>query len=432
MGLRAARRLVEESRKGSLDDPHREAASWAKPEVDAVRGHPLRLDDAGSRGGRASRASSPRSSVPPHACAVSSCTDRAAPGAARGGRRRRATRSSPSATRTSPRRTPSATAGRVPVFVDIDPDTYNMDPEKLEPAITAAHSGHPGVHQMGMPCDLEAILDGRRTTRPAGRRGRRLCDRQRDPGGRWWEQIGKPHGDIACFSFHPRKVITTGDGGMLTTSRPGVGSPFPPLATAQHERAGHRASRRQRGRSSSRIRMLGFNYRMTDIQAAVGPSPAAAPSRDHRSAPGARPSATGICSPTCPVSGCRRARLGAHQLAELLRQAARGSTAEGRDAGTARRGHRHPPGRHVRASGTSLPIRSWSCRRRGPASVATSCEELRHSEAGPGPLHPTAALSPDVHDDQDRRDRDSVKSSRSRAYVMRRARGSPDPVRTLG
>ncbi len=35
-----------------------------------------------------------------------------------------------------------------------------------------------------------------------------------------WEKIGKPHGDIACFSFHPRKVITTGDGGMLTTANP--------------------------------------------------------------------------------------------------------------------------------------------------------------------------------------------------------------------
>jgi dTDP-4-amino-4,6-dideoxygalactose transaminase len=88
-------------------------------------------------------------------------------------------------------------------------------------------------------------------------------------GGRHWERIGKPHGDIACFSFHPRKVITTGDGGMLVTN------------SRMHDK--RLRLLRQHGMSiSDAARHLsdkvlfekyvetGYNYRMTDIQAAVG------------------------------------------------------------------------------------------------------------------------------------------------------------------
>ena len=60
-----------------------------------------------------------------------------------------------------------------------------------------------------------------------------------------WEKIGKPHGDIACFSFHPRKVITTGDGGMITTAESRVRSQVPPVAAALDERARHGAARRR-------------------------------------------------------------------------------------------------------------------------------------------------------------------------------------------
>src|SRR5262249_39028072 len=84
-----------------------------------------------------------------------------------------------------------------------------------------------------------------------------------------WELVGKPRGSTACFSFHPRKVITTGEGGMLTTSDP------------DHDR--NLRLWRQHGmdvpdtvrHSSPRVifesyRFVGFNYRMTDVQAAVG------------------------------------------------------------------------------------------------------------------------------------------------------------------
>jgi dTDP-4-amino-4,6-dideoxygalactose transaminase len=84
-----------------------------------------------------------------------------------------------------------------------------------------------------------------------------------------WARVGRPHGDIACFSFHPRKVMSTGDGGMATTSDPNVAQRLRLLR--QH---GMTINDRER-HTSDRVRfeehsVIGFNYRMTDIQAAVG------------------------------------------------------------------------------------------------------------------------------------------------------------------
>jgi hypothetical protein len=83
------------------------------------------------------------------------------------------------------------------------------------------------------------------------------------------EYIGRPHADIAAFSFHPRKVISTGDGGMLTTNNPQYDAQFRLLRQ-------HGMSVNDRVRHSAREvvfeehAVLGYNYRMTDIQAAVG------------------------------------------------------------------------------------------------------------------------------------------------------------------
>jgi dTDP-4-amino-4,6-dideoxygalactose transaminase len=84
-----------------------------------------------------------------------------------------------------------------------------------------------------------------------------------------WEPIGKPHGRIACFSFHPRKVITTGEGGMLTTSKLELDRKF--RLYRQH---GMSVPDTVRHGSQQVIfedyLVVGFNYRMTDVQAAVG------------------------------------------------------------------------------------------------------------------------------------------------------------------
>jgi dTDP-4-amino-4,6-dideoxygalactose transaminase len=88
-------------------------------------------------------------------------------------------------------------------------------------------------------------------------------------GGTMWEKIGRPHGDIACFSFHPRKVLTTGDGGMITTNDAEVDAKCRLLR--QH---GMSVPDMVKHKSQKVIFenyvTTGFNYRMTDIQAAVG------------------------------------------------------------------------------------------------------------------------------------------------------------------
>jgi len=109
--------------------------------------------------------------------------------------------------------------GARPVFVDVAADSFNIDPDALAAAITPCTRAILCVHQMGLPCALEPILAIARTHRlpliedAACATGSEI---RRDGA---WQKIGRPHGDVACFSFHPRKVITTGDGGMLTTSR---------------------------------------------------------------------------------------------------------------------------------------------------------------------------------------------------------------------
>ena len=159
--------------------------------------------------------------------------------------------------------------GAVPVFVDIQPGTYNIDPELIERVITERTRAILCVHQMGMPCDLKKTIE------VARRRSLIVVEDAACAAGSeilWdgsWEKIGKPHGDVACFSFHPRKAITTGDGGMITTEN--------------SEWDAHLRLLRQHGMSvpdTSRhaakevifesYPIVGYNYRMTDIQAAVG------------------------------------------------------------------------------------------------------------------------------------------------------------------
>ncbi len=159
--------------------------------------------------------------------------------------------------------------GATPVFVDVDRATKNIDPSLVEAAISERTAAILCVHQVGLPCDLAAL------TEIAGRHGLPLIEDAACAIGseiEWngeWQRIGRPHGDVACFSFHPRKVMSTGDGGMLTTSDPALDARFKLLR--QH---GMSVNDRARHTSSSIIfeehSVIGFNYRMTDIQAAVG------------------------------------------------------------------------------------------------------------------------------------------------------------------
>jgi dTDP-4-amino-4,6-dideoxygalactose transaminase len=159
--------------------------------------------------------------------------------------------------------------GAEPVFVDVQAGTYNMDPVLVEAAITPRTRAILVVHQMGMPCDLAAL------SAIARRRGLPLIEDAACAIGSeisWegrWERIGRPHGDVACFSFHPRKLVTTGDGGMLTTAHAQWDRRF--RLWRQHSMNVPDTVRHQSGEVIfEEYTELGFNYRMTDLQGAVG------------------------------------------------------------------------------------------------------------------------------------------------------------------
>jgi len=159
--------------------------------------------------------------------------------------------------------------GATPVFVDIEETGFNIDPELIETAITPKTRAIICVHQIGMPCNLEAIIA------VASAHGLPVIEDAACGIGseiNWkgnWERIGRPQGDIACFSFHPRKIMNTGDGGMITTANPEWDAKFRLLR--QH---GMSVPDTVRHGSAQVIfesyPTVGYNYRMTDIQAAIG------------------------------------------------------------------------------------------------------------------------------------------------------------------
>ncbi|MEO5378867.1 MAG: DegT/DnrJ/EryC1/StrS family aminotransferase [Magnetococcus sp. DMHC-6] len=159
--------------------------------------------------------------------------------------------------------------GAVPVFVDVDPGTGCMDPAKLEAALSPKTRAILCVHQMGMPCDLRSIMAfAQRHGLPVVEDGACAIGSAINIQGHW-QKIGQPHGKIACFSFHPRKILTTGDGGMLTTADSELAQRLRCLrqhAMSIPDTVRHHA---QQVLFES-YDEIGFNYRMTDLQAALG------------------------------------------------------------------------------------------------------------------------------------------------------------------
>ena len=143
--------------------------------------------------------------------------------------------------------------GATPVFADIDPKTYNMDPASVAALVSEKTKAILAVHQIGMPCELPALLaiaeahDIPLIEDAACAIGSRIED----------EMIGRPHGVMACFSFHPRKVLTTGDGGMIIINDPELADRLKLL-------------RNHSIQSPACFSEIGYNYRLTDIQAAIG------------------------------------------------------------------------------------------------------------------------------------------------------------------
>jgi dTDP-4-amino-4,6-dideoxygalactose transaminase len=159
--------------------------------------------------------------------------------------------------------------GATPVFVDIEPGTYNMNPGLIERSISSRTRTILCVHQMGMPSNMSSIIE------IAKRHNLVVVEDAACAIGSeilWqgmWEKIGKPLSHMACFSFHPRKVITTGDGGMITTNSIDLDAKLRLLR--QHGMSVPDTVRHGANQVIfESYPILGFNYRMTDIQAAIG------------------------------------------------------------------------------------------------------------------------------------------------------------------
>jgi perosamine synthetase len=142
--------------------------------------------------------------------------------------------------------------GAEPIFIDIDPLTYNLDPTLLAQVCRADTVAILAVHQVGLPAALTEIKDF-----AVSRNLLVIEDAACAIGSEYHHQIiGRPDSLAACFSFHPRKIMTTGDGGMVTC--------------ADTEFAARARLLRQHGISNGEYQEVGFNYRLTDMQAALG------------------------------------------------------------------------------------------------------------------------------------------------------------------
>jgi dTDP-4-amino-4,6-dideoxygalactose transaminase len=160
--------------------------------------------------------------------------------------------------------------GAAPVFVDVEAETGNIDPALIEAAITPRTRAILAVHQLGMPCDLESVLLLAREHNlllvedAACAVGSEISLEDGV-----WEPIGRPRGDLATFSFHPRKIITTGDGGMITGRNPEIMQRLARLRT--HAMSLSTAERHGAAKVVfEQYLEVGYNYRLSDIQGAVG------------------------------------------------------------------------------------------------------------------------------------------------------------------
>ena len=154
--------------------------------------------------------------------------------------------------------------GATVVFCEIDPKTFNLDPADAERRITKKTKAIMPVDQIGLACDIDAV------NAIASKHGIKVVEDAAPAIGESYK--GRKVGSNAhqtVFSFHPRKVITTGEGGMITTDDDGLAD------RARKLRAhGMSVSDLDRHKSDRVIieeyPVLGFNYRMTDIQASIG------------------------------------------------------------------------------------------------------------------------------------------------------------------
>lgn len=154
--------------------------------------------------------------------------------------------------------------GAQPVLAEIDPQTYNIDAASAEAAITPRSKAIVVVHQIGQPADMAPLQA------LAARRGLTIiedgaCSLGATVRGKRVGGLGAP----TCFSFHPRKMVTTGEGGMITTDDADLAERAR-ILRATGASISDLERHKAKGALVQKYDAVGYNYRLTDIQAAIG------------------------------------------------------------------------------------------------------------------------------------------------------------------
>lgn len=153
--------------------------------------------------------------------------------------------------------------GAKPIFVDIDAATYNIDPEKIEEKITKRTKAIIPVHTFGQPAEMDKILE------IAHNYDLKIVeDAACALGAKYKNKHAGTIGDIGCFSFHARKGITTGEGGMVVTNEENIAEKIRYLSVFGMKSAWDRE--KNHVFTIPEFLDMGYNYKMSDITAAVG------------------------------------------------------------------------------------------------------------------------------------------------------------------
>jgi perosamine synthetase len=155
--------------------------------------------------------------------------------------------------------------GATPVFVDVDLATFNIDPAAVEAAVGSRTVGLLPVHLFGLCADMKTVAG------IAARHGLWVVEDAACAFGAWQDGAhAGTIGDAGCFSFHPRKSITTGEGGMITTASPEIDATARTLREHGASRTDFERHVTAHGFLLADFEVLGYNYRLTDLQGALG------------------------------------------------------------------------------------------------------------------------------------------------------------------
>jgi perosamine synthetase len=157
--------------------------------------------------------------------------------------------------------------GAKPVFVDIDLETFNIDLNKIEEKITPKTKGIIPVHLFGLLCPMDKI------NKIAEKYNLFVVEDAACAFDSWYKgKHAGTWGDMGCFSFHPRKAITTGEGGMITTDKQAYADMCQSLRDHGATKTDFQRHEQKYSFLLAQYPYLGYNYRMTDIQGALGVS----------------------------------------------------------------------------------------------------------------------------------------------------------------